>query len=62
MSFDTMATVRLLRNSGIEERQAEAIANAIRGGVTGGLATGPEIVATKADIAGLLAKTRTDLK
>ena len=53
--FDTMATVRLLRNSGIEERQAEAIAAAIRDGVTGG-------VATKADLARLETELKTELK
>lgn len=60
--FDTKATVRLLRNSGIEECQAEAIATAIRDGVTSGFATGPDIAAAKADVAGSLAEIRTDLK
>ena len=43
-AFDTLATARLLRESGIEERQAAAITTAIKDGVTGG-------VATKADLA-----------
>ena len=60
--FDTMATVRLLRASGIEERQAEAIAVAIRDGVASGFAIGPDIAAAKADVARLLAEIRTDLK
>ena len=60
--FDTRATVRRLRASGIEERQAEAIAAAIKDGVTGGIATGPDMAATRADIARLLAEIRTDLK
>ena len=45
-AFDTLATARLLRESGIEERQAAAITTAIKDGVTGG-------VATKADLAEL---------
>ena len=49
--FDTMATMRRLKSSGIEEPQAEAITSAIRDGITGG-------VATKAD----LARLETELK
>ncbi|MYE12230.1 MAG: hypothetical protein F4X99_11360 [Gammaproteobacteria bacterium] len=60
--FDTMATVRLLRASGIEERQAEAIAAAIRDCVTGGFATGPDIAAAKADVARRLVEIWTDPK
>ena len=37
--FDTMATARLLRDGGIEERQAAAITTAVKDGVTGGVAT-----------------------
>ena len=62
MPFDTMATVRLLRESGIEERQAVAITTAIRNGVTGAVATGTDIAATKVEIRKLLAKIKTDLK
>ena len=39
ISFDTMATAQRHRESGIEEFQAWAIANAIKYGVTGGVAT-----------------------
>ncbi len=53
--FDTMATARLLRESGIEERQAAAITTAIKDGVTGG-------VATKADIARLESELRSELR
>lgn len=52
--FDTMATAQRLRDSGIEERQAEAITNAIKDGVTGG-------VATKADLARVEAALKTDI-
>ena len=58
MPFDTMATVRLLRESGIDERQAAAITTAIKDGVTGGVATKADIHEVKADIAEL----KTDLK
>ena len=52
--FDTMATARHLRESGIEERQAEAITTAIKDGVTGG-------VATKADLERVESALRTDI-
>jgi len=48
--FDTMATARLLRESGIEERQAAAITTAIKDGVTGGVATRADIAEVKMDI------------
>ena len=63
--FDTMATVRLLRNSGIEERQAEAITTAIKDGVTGGVATKADIGALKTDIGEIrteVAELRNELK
>ena len=53
MPFDTMATARLLRESGIEERQAEAITTAIKDGVTGGVATKADIQEVKSDIQGV---------
>ncbi len=53
-AFDTLATARLLRESGIEERQAAAITTAIKDGVTGG-------VATRADLAELRGEMRSDL-
>jgi len=56
--FDTMATARLLRESGLEERQAAAITTAIRDGVTGGVATRADIAGVKADVA----EIRTDLR
>ena len=53
-AFDTLATARLLRESGFEERQAAAITTAIKDGVTGG-------VATKADLAELRGAMAHDL-
>ena len=60
--FDTMATARLLRESGIEERQAAAITTAIKDGVTGGVATKTDIAALKTDIARLETELKTELK
>jgi len=60
--FDTMATARLLRESGIEERQAAAITTAIKDGVTGGVATKADIVEVRADIARLESELRTELR
>ena len=64
MPFDTMATARLLRESGIEERQAEAITTAIKDGVTGGVATKADIQEVKSDIQevkGDVAALKTDV-
>lgn len=60
--FDTMATARHLRESGIEERQAEAITTAIRNAVTVNVATRKDVAATNVDVAKLLAEIKTDLK
>ena len=53
--FDTMAAVRRLRETGLDEKQAEAITATVRDGVTGG-------VATKADVEKLEAELKTELK
>ncbi len=53
--FDTMATTRFLRESGIEERQAAAITTAVKDGVTGG-------VATKSDLAKLEVEIKPELR
>ena len=60
--FDTMATARLLRDSGIEERQAAAITTAIKDGVTGGVATKADIAMLKTDFARLETKVENELK
>ncbi len=60
--FDTMATARLLRESGIEERQAAAITTAIKDGVTGGVATKADIVMLKTDITRLETELKTELR
>ena len=53
--FDTMAAVRRLRETGLDEKQAEAITATVRDGVTGG-------VATKADVEKLEIELKAELK
>ena len=55
MPFDTMAAVRRLRETGLDEKQAEAITATVRDGVTGG-------VATKADVEKLEIELKAELK
>ena len=50
LEFDTLAYMRMLRAVGVEEKQAEAHAEAARAGL-----------ATKADLATLRAEIRADL-
>lgn len=57
-AFDTLAVTRQLKAKGFDSDQAEAITEAVRTGVTGG-------VATKADLAEIrreIAELRTDLR
>ena len=54
-TFDTLGAARDLEASGIERRQAEAIAGAIRNG-QGDLATKADLAAVKADLAGVRAE------
>ncbi|MDE0209255.1 MAG: DUF1640 domain-containing protein [Boseongicola sp.] len=53
-SFDTLAVTRQLKARGFDPDQAEAIAEAVRTGVTGG-------VATKADLAGLRGELHNEI-
>jgi len=46
--FDTMAAVRRLRETGMEERQAEAITATVRDGLTGGVVTKPDMLELRA--------------
>jgi len=55
LPFDTMAAVRRLRNTGLDERQAEAITETVRDGITGG-------VATRADLTRLETELKTELR
>jgi len=64
IAFDTMAAVRRLRDTGLEERQAEAITATVRDGITGGVATKSDIdtlrTATKADFNTFRTTTKAD--
>ncbi len=60
--FDTMAAVRRLRETGLDEKQAEAITVTIRDGVTGGVATKVDIAKLEADIAKLETELKTELR
>ena len=56
-TFDTLTTARELEAAGVERRQAEAHAEALRRAVS----TDRDELATKADLAELRAATRADL-
>ena len=56
-TFDTLTTVRELEAAGVERRQAEAHAEALRRAVS----ADRDELATKADLAELRAATRADL-
>ncbi len=66
IAFDTMAAVRRLRDTGLEERQAEAITATVRDGITGGVATKADIdalrIAAKADIDALRIAAKADIE
>ena len=53
-AFDTLAVTRQLKSRGFDAEQAEAITEAVRTGVTGG-------VATKADMAELRGEIKADM-
>jgi len=63
--FDTMAAVRRLRETGMEERQAEAITATVRDGLTGGVVTKPDMLelraALKDDVVGLESRLKDDI-
>ena len=49
-AFDTIAEVQRLRDSGLEQAQAEAITRAIHAGVTGGVATKADLDLVQRDV------------
>ncbi len=51
-AFDTLAAARQLENAGMDRKQAEAVAGAIRAG-QGDLATKADLDAVRSDINGL---------
>ncbi len=64
-AFDTLAVTRQLKARGFDADQAEAITDAVRTGVTGGVATKADLAELKADLADLRAdsaEVRTELR
>lgn len=60
--FDTLAVTRQLEAKGFNSGQAEAITQAVRAGVTGGIATKADLAALRAELKGDNAELRTELK
>jgi len=60
--FDTMAAVRRLRDTGMEERQAEAVTETVRDGLTGGVATKPDMSELKAEFKDGMAEMKVELR
>ena len=64
--FDTLAVTRRLEAKGFDAGQTEAITEAVRAGVTGGVATKADLTALRAELKGeineLRAEFRTELK
>ena len=60
--FDTMAAVRRLRETGLDEKQAEAITATVRDGVTGGVATKADLTKLEGNIAKLEIELKAELK
>lgn len=60
MAFDTLATARALKEAGLDERQAEAIAEAIRSG-EGDLARQSDIEMLKAEMETHKAEMKVEL-
>ena len=50
LAFDTLATARRLKKVGMEESQAEAVAESLRDAVTGSVATKQDLDAAKAEL------------
>ena len=60
-AFDTLAMARRLREGGFDEGRAEAIALAIREGVTGGVATKADLKSEIASVRGEVASVRGEI-
>ena len=50
LAFDTLSTARRLKQVGMEESHAEAVAESLRDAVTGNVATKQDLDATKAEL------------
>ena len=60
--FDTLAVTRGLEARGFETGQAEAITEAVRAGVTGGVATKADLSGVATELRGKIAELRAELK
>ena len=60
--FDTLAVTRGLEARGFDAGQAEAITEAVRAGVTGGVATKADLVSMATELRGEMAGLRAELK
>ena len=61
-AFDTIAEVQRLRDSGLEQAQAEAITRAIHAGVTGGVATKADLDLVRTELQGEIQTVKTELQ
>ena len=62
-AFDTLAVTRQLQaKGGFESEQAEAITEAVRTGVTGGVATKADLTETEHRLRGEILEVRADLR
>ena len=60
--FDTLAVSRQLKARGFEVDQAEAITDAVRAGVTGGVAVKADIAELRTELKADITELRTELK
>ena len=60
-SFDTLAVTRRLKSKGFDHDQAEAIAETVRAGITGGVATKTDLANLRGEINAQLARIESDL-
>ena len=60
--FNTLAMMRQLETKGFTTEQAEAVTEAVRTGVTGGVATKADLAEVRADLAEFKAEVRAALK
>ena len=61
-AFDTIAEVQRLRDSGLEQAQAEAITRAIHAGVTGGVATKADLDLVRTELHGEIQLVRQEVQ
>ena len=60
-SFDTLAVTGRLKSKGFDSDQAEAITEAIRTGVTGGIATKADLAEPRGEMNAQFARIESDL-